>query len=120
MEQLKKRQNLSDEDLKQNDFAIEMIIYRQAQAAALEGINKLHKLNIQTKRPDNYFAQMSKSDEHMEKVRYIFYISLFYLLEKLYFIYKEFFLHTIPFFMVKMFFLSGLNDLIMKVLKWVC
>jgi len=43
--------------------------HRQAQAAVLEGIPRLHKLNILTKRPDDYFAEMVKSDEHMKKVK---------------------------------------------------
>merc|ERR1712228_549415 len=41
----------------------------QAQAAVLEGIPRLHSLNIKTKRPDDYFAQMAKSDDHMNKIR---------------------------------------------------
>lgn len=42
--------------------------YRLAQSAVLEGIPKLHKEGIPTKRPDDYFAQMVKSDVHMKKV----------------------------------------------------
>jgi len=44
------------------------VSHRQAQAAVLEGIARLHSLNIATKRPDDYFAEMVKSDEHMKKV----------------------------------------------------
>ena len=44
------------------------VSHRQAQAAVLEGIPRLHKLNIPTKRPDDYFAEMVKTDEHMKKV----------------------------------------------------
>ena len=29
---------------------------------------KLHKLGIPTKRPDDYFAEMVKTDEHMQRV----------------------------------------------------
>lgn len=52
-----------------NDFRREMIFHRQAQAAVVEGIKKLHQLGVPTKRPDDYFAEMAKSDEHMQKVR---------------------------------------------------
>lgn len=52
-----------------NDVKREMKFHRQAQAAVLEGIPRLHRLNVPTKRPDDYFAEMVKSDEHMKKVR---------------------------------------------------
>lgn len=45
-----------------------MCSYRQAQAAVVKGIERLHKLGIPTKRPEDYFAEMAKSDEHMKKV----------------------------------------------------
>jgi len=44
------------------------VSHRQAQAAVLEGIARLHQMNIATKRPDDYFAEMVKTDEHMKKV----------------------------------------------------
>ncbi|VDO08210.1 unnamed protein product [Rodentolepis nana] len=43
--------------------------YRVAQSAVLEAIPKLHELGIPTKRPNDYFAEMIKSDAHMAKVR---------------------------------------------------
>ena len=43
--------------------------YRQAQASVLEALPRLKKLNIFTKRPDDYFAEMAKSDQQMTKVR---------------------------------------------------
>lgn len=52
-----------------NDFKREMLFHRQAQAAAMEGINRLKAMNIPTKRPDDYFAEMAKSDVHMQKIR---------------------------------------------------
>lgn len=58
-----------EEDPVLNDFKREMSFHRQAQAAVIEGIKRLHKLGIATKRPDDYFAEMAKSDEHMQKVR---------------------------------------------------
>lgn len=45
------------------------ISYRQAQATVLEALPHLKKLNISTKRPQDYFAQMAKSDHQMQKVR---------------------------------------------------
>lgn len=42
--------------------------YRQAQATVLEALPLLNKHNISTKRPDDYFAEMAKSDQHMQKV----------------------------------------------------
>jgi len=45
------------------------MFYRQAQAAVLEAIPRLHSMNIRTKRPEDYFAQMAKTDEHMNKIR---------------------------------------------------
>lgn len=58
-----------DEDPVLNDFRREMTFHRQAQAAAVEGIKRLIKLGLKTKRPDDYFAEMAKTDEHMQKVR---------------------------------------------------
>merc|ERR1712183_756744 len=58
-----------EEDVVHNDFKREMMFYRQAQAAVLEAIPRLHSMNIKTKRPEDYFAQMAKSDQHMNKIR---------------------------------------------------
>ncbi|VVD04129.1 unnamed protein product [Leptidea sinapis] len=52
-----------------NEFKRENLIHRQAQAAVIDGIKRLKDLNISTKRPDDYFAEMAKTDEHMQKVR---------------------------------------------------
>lgn len=58
-----------DEDPVLNDFRREMTFHRQAQAAVVDGIKRLQKLGLKTKRPDDYFAEMAKTDEHMQKVR---------------------------------------------------
>lgn len=42
--------------------------YRQAQVAAKEALEKLRKLGVPTERPEDYFAEMVKSDAHMQKV----------------------------------------------------
>lgn len=52
-----------------NDFKREILFHRQAQAAVTDGIVKLKELGIPTKRPDDYFAEMAKSDDHMQKIR---------------------------------------------------
>ncbi|XP_030034641.2 probable rRNA-processing protein EBP2 homolog [Manduca sexta] len=57
------------EDPVLNEFKRENLIHRQAQAAVLEGIKKLKELGLPTRRPDDYFAEMAKTDEHMQKVR---------------------------------------------------
>ncbi|XP_019762244.1 probable rRNA-processing protein EBP2 homolog [Dendroctonus ponderosae] len=57
------------EDPVLNDFKREMLFQRQAQAAVLEAIPKLKALGLPTKRPDDYFAEMAKTDEHMQKIR---------------------------------------------------
>ncbi|XP_076577729.1 putative rRNA-processing protein EBP2 [Chaetodon auriga] len=52
-----------------DDFQREMYFYRQAQATVLEALPLLNKHSIATKRPDDYFAEMAKSDQHMQKIR---------------------------------------------------
>ena len=43
-------------------------MYRLGQAAILEGIPKLKMLGIKTRRPDNFYAEMTKTDDQMHKV----------------------------------------------------
>ncbi|KAM9796446.1 probable rRNA-processing protein EBP2 [Syngnathus typhle] len=52
-----------------DDFQREMFFYRQAQATVLEALPLLNKHGIPTKRPDDYFAEMAKSDQQMQKIR---------------------------------------------------
>ncbi|CAL1544258.1 unnamed protein product [Lymnaea stagnalis] len=62
--------NETDGDKLQNDdFNRELTFYKQAQATVLEGLARLAKLSVPTKRPEDYFAEMAKSDDHMKKVR---------------------------------------------------
>lgn len=58
-----------DEDPLHNDFKREMTFYRQAQAAVLKGYKNLQELGLKTMRPEDYFAEMAKSDDHMQKIR---------------------------------------------------
>ncbi|KAG5347539.1 EBP2 protein, partial [Acromyrmex charruanus] len=57
------------EDPVLNDFRRENTFHRQAQGAVMAGINRLKMLGTSISRPDDYFAEMAKSDEHMQKVR---------------------------------------------------
>ena len=65
-----------DEDVVHNDFKREMMFYRQAQAAVLEAIPRLHSLNVKTRRPDDYFAQMVKTGKILYRCIKIFAITL--------------------------------------------
>ena len=58
-----------EEDVVHNDFKREMMFYRQAQAAVMDALPRLHSMNVRTRRPEDYFAQMAKSDDHMNKIR---------------------------------------------------
>ncbi|KAM4872716.1 putative rRNA-processing protein EBP2 [Thomomys bottae] len=53
----------------EDDFKREMSFYRQAQAAVLAVLPRLHQLQIPTKRPNDYFAEMAKTDQQMQKIR---------------------------------------------------
>lgn len=53
-------------------FCLLTFSYRQAQATVLAALPLLNKHSIATKRPDDYFAEMAKTDQHMQKVT-IFY-----------------------------------------------
>lgn len=43
--------------------------YQQAQSGVKIGLRKLEELGIATTRPDDYFAEMVKTDDHMRKVQ---------------------------------------------------
>ena len=43
--------------------------YRQAQLAVQEALPRLQKLGVLTQRPEDYFAEMVKTDEHMQRVK---------------------------------------------------
>lgn len=62
------QQNNSKQTDDFDEFKRESLFYRQAQSAVLEGLARLKAMNIPTKRPDDYFAEMAKSDAHMKKV----------------------------------------------------
>ncbi|XP_029474016.1 probable rRNA-processing protein EBP2 isoform X1 [Rhinatrema bivittatum] len=53
----------------EDDFQREISFYHQAQATVLQALPRLHRLRIPTKRPEDYFAEMAKTDQHMQKIR---------------------------------------------------
>ncbi|KAI8829412.1 eukaryotic rRNA processing protein EBP2-domain-containing protein [Chytriomyces cf. hyalinus JEL632] len=52
-----------------NDLKREMAFYKQALEAAILGYKELRRANVPVHRPDDYYAEMVKSDEHMMRVR---------------------------------------------------
>jgi rRNA-processing protein EBP2 len=52
-----------------DDFGREAFFYNQAQDAVRVAIPRLQKLGVSVFRPTDYYAEMAKSDEHMQKVR---------------------------------------------------
>ncbi|XP_075472169.1 putative rRNA-processing protein EBP2 [Ascaphus truei] len=64
-------QNMQNSNINaEDDFQREMCFYRQAQAAVLFALPRLHQMKVATKRPDDYFAEMAKTDQQMQKVRH--------------------------------------------------
>lgn len=53
----------------EDDFARERHFYDTALKAANEGFDKLIAMGIPYKRPDDFFAEMIKSDDHMKKIK---------------------------------------------------
>lgn len=56
-------------DLTDNDFKRESLFLRQAEMAVAQALPKLNASKVQFTRPEDYFAQMAKSDDHMKRVR---------------------------------------------------
>lgn len=54
---------------KNDSISCAICSYRQAQAAVLQALPKLKKAGVATRRPEDFLAQMAKSDEHMVRVR---------------------------------------------------
>lgn len=52
-----------------NDFHREMSFYEQAKSAVISGMKRLHNDGVKTKRPEDYFAEMAKKDDHMKRVQ---------------------------------------------------
>ncbi|PWN33702.1 Ebp2-domain-containing protein [Meira miltonrushii] len=56
-------------EVKDDDLKRELEFYKQALHAAVEGRNLAKQANLPFTRPSDFFAEMVKSDEHMERVR---------------------------------------------------
>jgi len=52
-----------------NDLEHETAMYNQALSSVKAALPRLESLGIPVFRPTDYFAEMSKTDEHMQKVR---------------------------------------------------
>merc|ERR1712158_38042 len=60
----KVRSNLANDDFKR-----EALFALEAKASVIKGLELLAKHDIPTKRPQDYYAEMAKSDKQMEKVK---------------------------------------------------
>ncbi|PAV67016.1 hypothetical protein WR25_18369 [Diploscapter pachys] len=58
-----------DKKLIENDLERELHFYRQAESAVQAAYPKLLKLGVKVLRPSDYYAEMAKSDHHMQKIR---------------------------------------------------
>lgn len=52
-----------------DDLARETFFYERALESANECVRRLKELGLPIRRPDDYYAEMVKSDEHMKRVR---------------------------------------------------
>lgn len=52
-----------------DDLARETFFYERALESANECVRRLKELGLPVRRPDDYYAEMVKSDEHMKRVR---------------------------------------------------
>jgi len=63
---------VSEADLKtiiNDNLKQEMLFYKQSQTGTQQSIARLKSLNIPTARPEDYFAEMVKGDQHMKRVK---------------------------------------------------
>lgn len=52
-----------------NNYKQEMLFYKQSQAGSMQSIARLKSMGVPTQRPEDYFAEMVKADEHMRRVK---------------------------------------------------
>uniref|UniRef100_A0A1I7VLQ4 rRNA-processing protein EBP2-like protein n=1 Tax=Loa loa TaxID=7209 RepID=A0A1I7VLQ4_LOALO len=52
-----------------DDFEREIIFYKQAEKAVQIAVLRLREMNVRIFRPTDYYAEMVKSDQHMQKIR---------------------------------------------------
>lgn len=60
---------ISQDENQDENMVRELAFYQQALEAARIARDKFRELDIPFSRPDDYYAEMLKSDEHMAKVR---------------------------------------------------
>ncbi|CAB3404272.1 unnamed protein product [Caenorhabditis bovis] len=58
-----------DKEAENDDFKRELNFYKQAEKAVQIAFPRLLNMNIKVLRPGDYYAEMAKSDSHMQKVR---------------------------------------------------
>ncbi|CAD6192178.1 unnamed protein product [Caenorhabditis auriculariae] len=58
-----------DKKVENDDFQRELGFYKQAEKAVQIAVPRLLNSNIKVLRPDDYYAEMAKTDDHMQKVR---------------------------------------------------
>ncbi|CAI5442204.1 unnamed protein product [Caenorhabditis angaria] len=58
-----------DKKSENDDFKRELSFYKQAEKAVQMAYPRLLNLNIKVLRPGDYYAEMAKSDSHMQKIR---------------------------------------------------
>jgi len=52
-----------------DSFKQEHLFYKQAHTAAVQALPRIRSLGVETLRPQDYFAEMVKSDQHMRKIK---------------------------------------------------
>lgn len=61
---------IKDDEHQDENMARELAFYQQALEAARIARDKFRELDVPFSRPDDYYAEMLKSDEHMAKVSF--------------------------------------------------
>ena len=56
-------------DIASDNFKQEMLFYKQCSVGAQQGILRLQEMGFPTARPEDFFAEMVKSDDHMKRVK---------------------------------------------------
>ena len=64
-----KNKNKQSEINVQDDFNRELSFYQQAQKGVINAFDRLRGLGVETERPEDYFAEMLKSEAHMQRIR---------------------------------------------------
>ncbi|GMT15163.1 hypothetical protein PFISCL1PPCAC_6460, partial [Pristionchus fissidentatus] len=57
------------EEIAKNDFQRELAFYKQAEHSAKIAVPRLQGMGVRVFRPTDYYAEMAKSDVHMQKIR---------------------------------------------------